>query len=99
MKKTTIRFSADEAHTQRSRKSPPRCGPALAELCVRRADPDVDAGVAHRVFPYVVDLQHLPAAPASTRGAGGRPPWLCARPRLHLGAAHPGAAAYLRHAN
>src|SRR3984885_5245908 len=94
-KNPTIRFSADEAHTQRSRKSP-RCGSALAELHPRRADPDVDAGVDHRVFPHVVDLQHLPAAPASTGGAAGRASRLCSRPQLHLGAAHQGAVAYVR---
>src|SRR5277367_5145431 len=98
-KNPTIRFSADEAHTQRSRKSPPRCGSALAELHPRRADPDVDAGVDHRVFPHMVDLQHIPAAPASTGGAAGRASRLCSRPQLHLGAAHPGAVAHVRHAD
>jgi hypothetical protein len=98
MKNPTIRFSADEAHIQRSRKSP-RCGSALAELHPRRADPDVDAGVDHRVFPHVVDLHHLPAAPASTGGAAGRASRLCSRPQLHLGAAHQGAIAYVRDAD
>src|SRR5271163_2411675 len=98
-KNPTTRFSADEANTQRSRKSPPRCGSALAELHLRRADPDVDAGVDHRVFPHVVGLQHIPAAPASTGGAAGRASRLCSRPQLHLGAAHPGAVAYVRHAD
>src|SRR5882757_7587157 len=96
-KNPTTRFSADEANTQRSRKSPPRCGSALAELHPRRADPDIDGGVDHRVFPHLVDLQHLPAAPASTGGAAGGASRLCSRPQLHLGAAHPGAAADVRH--
>src|ERR1700742_280072 len=98
-KNPTIRFSADEAHTQRSRKSRPRCGPALAWLHLRRTRPDVDAGVDHRVFPYLVGLHHLPAAPAVTGGAAGRAARLCPRPELHLGAAHPGAVADVRTAN
>src|ERR1700744_2592196 len=97
-KNPTIRFSADEAHTQRSRESP-RCGSALAELHPRRAGPDGDAGVDLRVFPHLVDLPPLPAAPASTGGAAGRAARLCSRPQLHVGAAHQGAVAYIRNAD
>src|SRR6202012_4381471 len=99
-KNPTIRSRADEAHTQRSRKSRPRCRPALAGLHLRRACPDVDADVDRRVFPYVVGLHHVPAAPAATgAGAAGRAARLCSRPQLHLGATHPGAVADVRNAD
>jgi cell division transport system ATP-binding protein len=47
----------------------------------------------------VVDLRDVPSAtPAGSPGAAraGGATWFCARPGLHLGAAHPAAAAFLR---